>query len=225
MESLLPLCPQSVGESNLFPCLCRVGILLLFEFDTLWSPLTVMLTFCPTHGNCTFFPPQWKGECQLVNVGILLLKCECQRGGSSRTVPHIVHREGEKYQWDDICSKTTWLDGTLCAQALTFMPCQNIYCLTALCLYSGQCFALSLLKERFCECLVVFIFLFYLKIITRVKTVWNQPGSSLESAVKNKIWTFQTKNWMLIEAVKTWILSNDQQGVTPIVYESFETWP
>lgn len=115
MESLLPLCPQSVGESNLFPCLCRVGILLLFEFDTLWSPLTVMLTFCPTHGNYTFFPPQWKGECQLVNVGILLLKCECQRGGSSRTVPHIVHREGEKYQWDDICSKTTWLDGTLCA--------------------------------------------------------------------------------------------------------------
>lgn len=130
-----------------------------------------------------FFPPQWKGECQLVNVGILLLKCECQRGGSSRTVPHIVHREGEKYQWDDICSKTTWLDGTLCAQAWTFMPCQNIYCLTALCLYSGQCFALSLLKERFCECLVVFIFLFYLKIITRVKTVWNQPGSSLESDV------------------------------------------
>lgn len=112
---------------------------------------------------------------------------------------------------------------TVCT--LTFMPCQNIYCLTALCLYSGQCFALSLLKERFCECLVVFIFLFYLKIITRVKTVWNQPGSSLESAVKNKIWTFQTKNWMLIEAVKTWILSNDQQGVTPIVYESFETWP
>lgn len=71
MESLLPLCPQSVGESNLFPCLCRVGILLLFEFDTLWSPLTVMLTFCPTHGNYTFFPPQWKGECQLVNVGII----------------------------------------------------------------------------------------------------------------------------------------------------------
>lgn len=113
MESLLPLCSQSVGESNLFPCLCRVGILLLFEFDTLWSPLTVMLTFCPTHGNYTFFPYSGKEKCQLVNVGILLLKCECQRGGSSRTVPHIVHREGEKYQWDDICSKTTWLDGTL----------------------------------------------------------------------------------------------------------------